>query len=271
VGTYTELVSVKRADIDVVSSFRFDEGEFNVPRDVEAEVLGGDVENEAADVRGVETSDVVAGDLGREQAVNADSNRVEGSSDSNDRVFDHVEVNDDELLGVNDGNDDGWFVDASKSDVDMDEGVPILEALAVACGIQAQLLPENKAKNQVNATKEDVAKGSHRESDMKELQSFFDLKVLGPRVRKITPHILHRTFTAGWRRTWKGEGDNRVAKSRLYAHGFQDTRDRGWMETYSGTADPGLMRVASIFGLSKGWRAAKLDVRIAFLQSESKA
>ena len=61
-GTYTELVSVKRADIDVVSSFRFDEGEFNVPRDVEAEVLGGDVENEAADVGGVETLDVVAGD-----------------------------------------------------------------------------------------------------------------------------------------------------------------------------------------------------------------
>ena len=45
--------------------------------------------------------------------MNADSNRVEGSNDLNDRVFDHVEVDDDELLDVNDGNDDGWFVDAN--------------------------------------------------------------------------------------------------------------------------------------------------------------
>ncbi len=62
------------------------------PRDVEAEVHGGDVEIEAGDVGGVKTSDVIAGDLGREQAVNADSSRVEGSNDLNDRVFDHVEV-----------------------------------------------------------------------------------------------------------------------------------------------------------------------------------
>ncbi len=41
------------------------------------------------------------------------------------------------------------------------------------------------------------------------------------------------------------------------------------MESYSGTADPGLMRVASMFGLNEGWHAAKVDVRTAYLQAES--
>ena len=79
---------------------------------------------------------------------------------------------------------------------------------------------------------------------------------MGPRIKNVNADILSRTFTAGWRRTWKGDGDERIAKSRLYAHGFQDKRDRGWMETYLGTADPGLVRVGMIYGLHKKMKAA---------------
>ncbi len=63
----------------------------------------------------------------------------------------------------------------------------------------------------MDETKDDVAKGHHRDSDMKELQtlSFFDLKVLRPigYVRLLLIFYTSYTFTAGWRRTLKGEED----------------------------------------------------------------
>ena len=153
--------------------------------------------------------------------------------------------------------------------VDFSDGEEeVQEAVALAARIPT--LPENRAKNQVEATKEEVAAGSHKIADLKELNSYAEMGVLGPKVTKVTPHVLSRTFTAGWRRTWKGEGDERVAKSRLYARGFEDRRDRGWLETYSGTMDAGLMKTAMVYALSRGWRAAKVDVRTAFLQTKSR-
>ena len=129
----------------------------------------------------------------------------------------------------------------------------------------------NKAKNQLPATKDEVRGGSHREADLKELRSFFTNGALGPRITVVTPEIAKMTLTAGWRRTWKGEGDDRTAKSRLYVRGFQDRRDRGWIETYAGTADPGLERINHIYALYRRWKAAKVDIATAFLQAKSEA
>ena len=79
------------------------------------------------------------------------------------------------------------------------------------------------------------------------MRSFYNNKVLGSRVQHVTKEILQKSFTAGWRRTFKGEGTNRKAKSRLYVRGFEDKRDRGWVETFSGTADQGHMRTAILY------------------------
>jgi hypothetical protein len=144
----------------------------------------------------------------------------------------------------------------------------LLASLALAVRVPA--LPENKAKNQIAASKDEIAKGSHSVADMNEFRRFHELGVLGPRVKVVTAAIRARMFPAGWRRTWKGEGDKREAKSRLYARGNLDKRDKGWIETYSGTMDAGLMRLTMVYGLVKGWRLAKGDVMTAFLQTDAK-
>lgn len=128
---------------------------------------------------------------------------------------------------------------------------------------------ENKSKNQIAATREDIRAGSHKEADMKELRSYFNNKVLGPRVEHVTPEIRKKTLRAAWRRTLKGEGDSRKAKSRLYVIGSQDKRDLSWVETYSGTMDPGLQHTAIIYGLQRRFKAAKADIETAFFKAES--
>jgi hypothetical protein len=159
-----------------------------------------------------------------------------------------------------DDDDDDVFIDMSN---EIDDG----DAFAGGCAKPG----DNKAKNQLPATKDEVLRGSHREADLKELRSFHSNGALGPRIINVTPDIMQKTFTAGWRRTWKGDADERTAKSRLYVRGFQDRRDRGWIETHAGTADPGLERISHIYALHRKWRAAKVDISTAFLQAESDA
>lgn len=130
-------------------------------------------------------------------------------------------------------------------------------------------LPQNKSKNQIEATKEEIKSGTHQEADLAELSNYVKYKALGNKINNITPEMKPLIQSMGWRRTWKGEGAVRKAKSRLYTHGFKDGRDLGWLETYSGTMEPGLMRVALIYALMRGWKAAKSDVRRAFLQTPS--
>ena len=168
---------------------------------------------------------------------------------------------DDDIEYFIDGNDDG----------NEDSNAYISKALRGQYVDNLMKPRENKAKNQIEATKEEIAAGSHREADMKELKSYFDNKALGPRVENVTPDILKKTFDANWRRTFKGYGDDRVAKSRLYVQGFRDRRVRGWLETFAGTADPGLERMLYLYALNHHWKAAKADVKTAYLQSCSEA
>ena len=77
-------------------------------------------------------------------------------------------------------------------------------------------------------------------------------------------------MTAGWRRTFKGEGETRKPKSRLYVRGFKDGREKEFLQTYSATMDKGLFRLMLIYAKTCGWKFAKTDVSTAFLQATSK-
>ncbi len=162
--------------------------------------------------------------------------------------------------GVGDGDELHYYNDAEDGEVN---------AALMASSPASGMMPENRAKNQVAATPEEVAGGSHVGADLKELQSFYDLAALGSIVKHVTKDIARKTMTAGWRRTWKGTGNERSAKSRLFVRGYEDKRDQGWLETYSGTMNFALMLIALVYALVKGWRAAKVDVKTAFLQTES--
>ena len=166
-----------------------------------------------------------------------------------------------------DSGDEGdihWFVPADDEDISSDRS-----NIARCLSVKTVKISQNKAKNQVEASREEIKTGSHTQADLKELQSFYDLKVLSPLIQKVTPQIKEKTFSAGWRRTWKGEGDTREPKSRLYVRGFQEKRDRGWLETYSGTMNAGQMRLAIVYALHRRWKAAKTDIKTAFLQTVS--
>jgi hypothetical protein len=47
-----------------------------------------------------------------------------------------------------------------------------------------------------------------------------------------------------------------------------DKRDRGWINTHSGTCNPGHYRIALMFALYKKLKAGKADVKTAFLQAK---
>eukprot|EP00820_Chromera_velia_P017858 Cvel_6675.t1-p1 / transcript=Cvel_6675.t1 / gene=Cvel_6675 / organism=Chromera_velia_CCMP2878 / gene_product=Copia protein, putative / transcript_product=Copia protein, putative / location=Cvel_scaffold331:97930-99252(+) / protein_length=441 / sequence_SO=supercontig / SO=protein_coding / is_pseudo=false len=129
---------------------------------------------------------------------------------------------------------------------------------------------ENDAKGHILATEEEIAQGLFKESDRKELArwclcSVFDLSTQTLQMEKGV-----KAITLQWVRTWKLKEGKRVAKSRLVARGFQDSRDWSVLETYSGTADASLARVAFLWAVSKGLQAAKMDVSTAFLQAPMK-
>ena len=236
----TELITPRRAD--VVRSFPMSGGE--VPATIDELLHGEDAEQKGDDVsQGAD----VGPDASADNGVAADE--AEGIE-----TVDVLAVGSDDEAGAERGGA-------------AEEAPAALNARVLAARVP--LLPENKAKNQVEATKEEVVKGSHKGADLKELRSYAQWKVLGPRVTKVTPEIKAKTFTAGWRRTWKGEGVNREPKSRLYVRGFEDKRNMGWLETYSGTMIPGLMMLSLVYCLYRKWMLAKSDVKAAFLQTPS--
>jgi transposase InsO family protein len=123
---------------------------------------------------------------------------------------------------------------------------------------------ENAAKGNLHVSPADIAAGTHDEAMLKELRRFHELGVLDmetappPGVKTLDMRFVH---------TWKLKDGRRVAKARLVGRGFRDPRDLLLIETYSGTADADLVRVAMLYAISQGWDAAKTDVQTAFLQA----
>uniref|UniRef100_A0A0G4FJH1 Integrase catalytic domain-containing protein n=1 Tax=Chromera velia CCMP2878 TaxID=1169474 RepID=A0A0G4FJH1_9ALVE len=127
---------------------------------------------------------------------------------------------------------------------------------------------ENVAKGHILVTSEEIAAGSHKQSDSQELSRFFVCDVFDLDSQTDSQEeIKMKGITLRWVRTWKMKGGKRIAKSRLVARGFQDPRNQSVFETFSGTADSSLVRVALLFTVSMGWRGMKVDVATAFLQA----
>uniref|UniRef100_A0A0G4HNT8 Integrase catalytic domain-containing protein n=1 Tax=Chromera velia CCMP2878 TaxID=1169474 RepID=A0A0G4HNT8_9ALVE len=132
---------------------------------------------------------------------------------------------------------------------------------------QKLLQRENEAKGHILVTEEEIEEGLFKEADRKELTRWCASSVFDLSSQTLSPQPGVKGITLRWVRTWKMKGGKRIAKSKLVARGFQDPRDAEILETYSGTADAGLARVAFVWALSRGWEAAKVDVLTAFLQA----
>lgn len=109
------------------------------------------------------------------------------------------------------------------------------------------------------ADAEEIRSGLFAAADEKEWTSIHDNGVM---VEQELPKGSH-AIRCRWRRTWKElPGGGRKAKSRFLVCATNDPRD---VETSTHMPSPAVRRSLIVYGLSRGWTAATIDIQTAFL------
>ena len=63
--------------------------------------------------------------------------------------------------------------------------------------MRVPMLPENRSKNQIDASKDEINAGSHKEADLAELEKYFKYEALGEKIENMTAEVWSRTQTMG--------------------------------------------------------------------------
>jgi hypothetical protein len=129
--------------------------------------------------------------------------------------------------------------------------------------------PQNLGKGHLKPSREAVARGDFNAAISKEFSRWKELGVLGPEVVRPSHAEVRQAMQIVLRLTYKSKGDGLTEKARAVVLGNTDRRDKGWINTYSGVCDPGIMRLAIVFALYKQLKQAMSDVKTAFLQAEA--
>lgn len=109
------------------------------------------------------------------------------------------------------------------------------------------------------ADPKDILDGQFDGADEKEWRSIVDNEVM----ERVSPPAGVQPIRCRWRRTWKPlPGGARKAKSRFLVCATNDHRD---VETTTHMPAAYVRRALFVYGLSRGWTAATIDVQTAFL------
>lgn len=123
-------------------------------------------------------------------------------------------------------------------------------------------------KTHVDATKEELRQGTHRDAQRKELSQFAKLSVFGKRFASAEEARSHGYQVIDLRSvdTWKFKpgGEERVAKSRFVMRGFMQ---RDQVDAYVHLPSSPDYRMAIIYGLSTRKRMGTIDIVTAYLQA----
>lgn len=120
-------------------------------------------------------------------------------------------------------------------------------------------------KGHIDAKREEIDSGKFDAAMTKELNRWLETDAV-TKLENPSFEIVKSAVPSRWICTWKKSGTDqeRVAKARIVAIGFLDKSET---ETYSGTPDHNLLKIVTIFALSKKLRGLQADVTTAFLQA----